>query len=160
LSDGARIGDYNARVPLSCATLMGDNKTIYAVGKDKYLRKVGDPIELYDAKAMFGQITVTNSNKVVFAGAADENVTSGYIRCYKMPVLSAPAGEYQAHDTQGVEVMKVTHDDQYLVTSGKDGILCLFEIKDKEGIKLLKNVNLEIYSTWNENERWICKFRQ
>lgn len=29
--------------------------------------------------------------------------------------------------------MKVTHDDQYLVTAGKDGCICVFDIKDKEG---------------------------
>jgi len=128
----------NARISLNSATLMGDNRTIYAVGKDKYIRKVAEPIETYDARSIFGQITVTNSNKVVFTGAADETNTSGFIRCYKMPVLSTPAGEYQAHDPQGVEFMRVTHDDQYLITAGKDGVVCVFEIKDKEarGLKL------------------------
>ena len=74
---------------------MNDSKTVYAVGKDKFLRKVAEPVELFDAKTMFGQIAVTNSNKMIFTGAADENITSGYVRCYKMPVLSTSAGEYQ-----------------------------------------------------------------
>ncbi len=77
---------------------MGDNKTIYAVGKDKFLRKIGDPIEMFDSKTVFGQIEVTNSNKVVFVGAVDENTSSGYIRCYKMPVLSTSAGDYQVRE--------------------------------------------------------------
>lgn len=89
------MSDPTAKIALSCSVLMQDNKTSYAVGKDKTIRKMAENMEIIDAKAMFGQIAVTNSNKMIFTGASDENITSGFIRCYKMPVLTTSAGEYQ-----------------------------------------------------------------
>jgi len=46
--------------------------------------------------------------------------------------------EYQAHDERGVEKLRVTSDDQYLISAGRDGTVIVFEIKDKDarGLKL------------------------
>ena len=41
----------------------------------------------------------------------------------------------KAHDERGIEKMRVTNDDHYIITAGKDGCVMLFEIKDKEGKK-------------------------
>lgn len=40
--------------------------------------------------------------------------------------------EYQAHDERGIEKMRITADDQYLITAGRDGVIIVFEIKDKD----------------------------
>ena len=40
--------------------------------------------------------------------------------------------EFQAHNEQGVEKVCVTSDDKYLISAGKDGMLMIFEIRDKE----------------------------
>lgn len=40
--------------------------------------------------------------------------------------------EFQAHDYNGVEKLIVTADDKFLVTSGRDGALMVFQIRDKE----------------------------
>lgn len=45
--------------------------------------------------------------------------------------------EYQAHDERGIEKLRVTSDDQYLISAGRDGVIIVYEIKDKDarGIK-------------------------
>lgn len=45
--------------------------------------------------------------------------------------------EYQAHDERGIEKLRVTSDDQYLISAGRDGVIIIYEIKDKDarGIK-------------------------
>jgi hypothetical protein len=41
---------------------------------------------------------------------------------------------------KGIEKMKVTCDDHYIITAGRDGCIMLFEIKDKDarGLKFDK----------------------
>jgi hypothetical protein len=40
--------------------------------------------------------------------------------------------DYIAHDERGVEKMRISHDDRYLITSGRDGCIMVYEIKDKD----------------------------
>ena len=39
--------------------------------------------------------------------------------------------------------MRVTHDDHYLITAGRDGVIIVYEIRDKEirGIKLRDGIS-------------------
>ena len=63
---------------------------------------------------------------------------AGSIRCYRNPPAANFCETLQAHDDRGVIKLRVTHDDNYLISAGMDGTVCLFEIKDKEtkGAKL------------------------
>jgi len=63
---------------------------------------------------------------------------AGSIKCYRNPPAANFCETLQAHDEKGVVKLRVTHDDNYLISSGADGVVCLFEIKDKEtkGAKL------------------------
>jgi len=70
----------------------------------------------------------------------DDTKSAGAIRCYKYPLTGTGGGsyaEYQAHDEKGIEKLRVTADDQYLISAGKDGAIIVYEIKDKDarGIK-------------------------
>jgi hypothetical protein len=68
------------------------------------------------------------------------------VKCFKYP-LNGNSNSYEAHDERGIEKLRVTPDDQYLITAGKDGCIMVFEIKDKEarGVKLEKG-----YSKFSE----------
>jgi len=66
----------------------------------------------------------------LFAGIADESKSSGAVRCI---LFTTPTNtkfyDYPAHDDQGIEKLRITYDDKYLITAGKDGCVLLFEIK-------------------------------
>lgn len=49
-----------------------------------------------------------------------------------MPLFNKKYADYVAHDERGVERMKITSDDKFLITAGKDGCVMVFEIKDKD----------------------------
>jgi len=53
--------------------------------------------------------------------------------------------EYIAHDERGVEKMRISSDDHYVITAGRDGCILVFEIKDKDarGIRLKEGYTKE-----------------
>ncbi len=65
-------------------------------------------------------------------GVADAARSSGVIRCHTANPLTPKYIEYMAHDERGVEKMKLTHDDRYLITAGRDGCVLLFDVKDPD----------------------------
>lgn len=79
-----------------------------------------------------------SSNKLLFAGISDENRSSGAIRCFNYPLTHGKFMDYAAHDERGMEKLRVTNDDRFIITVGRDGCVMVFEIKDKEarGMKL------------------------
>ena len=79
---------------------------------------------------IISQICFTQSNKVLFAAVSDDQKSQGSIRCFKTP-LTTQFVEYTAHDDQGIEKMRVSFDDQFLVTAGRDGSIIVFDIKVK-----------------------------
>lgn len=46
--------------------------------------------------------------------------------------LSQHVEEFPAHDERGVEKLRITHDDRYVISAGRDGCLMIFEIRDQE----------------------------
>jgi hypothetical protein len=70
-----------------------------------------------------------SSNKLLFAGIQDENRSSGAIRTFVYPLTHGKFTDYQAHDERGMEKMRITNDDRYIITAGRDGCIMLFEIK-------------------------------
>ena len=143
-SNNNRQDIHTKGVVMNSVAISADSKTLYAVGSDKFLKEIVDGgtnrqydvNRQYDAQAILGALAFTNSNKLLFAGVSDEKF-GGAIRCYKYPIIGNYS-EYQAHDYLGVEALRVTNDDQYLISAGKDGTIIIFEIKDKEarGMKI------------------------
>lgn len=142
-----KISSYAKSITFTSVALTNDNKMIFAAGHstqqgstERFLKEVaidGSSDDRKDMGIAISQIAFPTSNKLLFAGISDEAKSAGAIRCYKFP-LSGHCSEYQAHDDRGIEKMRVTYDDQYLITAGKDGCMMIFEIKDKEarGMKI------------------------
>lgn len=143
---GQRIIDFHQKsVNFSCVALTTDMKLAYAVGSDRCIRDIPIPNENVEIRKnvdiLLSQIAFPHSNKLLFAGICDESRSAGAIRCYKFPLSGAGGGqynEYQGHDERGIERLRVTSDDQYLISAGKDGAIIVYEIKDKDarGLKL------------------------
>ena len=56
--------------------------------------------------------------------------SAGNIRCILSTTSSSNKNyDYPGHDEQGVEKLRVTHDDDYVITAGRDGCILMFEIK-------------------------------
>lgn len=77
-------------------------------------------------------LALPSSNKLLFCSISDENKSSGAIRCYQYPLNHDRHNDYIAHDERGVEKIRITHDDKYLISAGKDGCVMIFEVKDKD----------------------------
>jgi hypothetical protein len=55
----------------------------------------------------------------------------GTIRCYKFSPFTGEYAEYQAHAAP-IERLRVSFDDTHLFTVGQDGVVCMFEVKDRD----------------------------
>ncbi|EWS71110.1 WD40 domain protein (macronuclear) [Tetrahymena thermophila SB210] len=152
-----RIVDiHNKGVNFSGLTLTVDNKTIVAVGNDRHIHQAvineQQPVDKTDKKLLdinLSCLAFPSSNKLLFAGIQDDARSSGAIRCFIYPLTHGKFTDYQAHDERGVEKMKITNDDRYIITAGKDGCIMVFEIKDKDarGMKLKDG-----YAKYSEEE--------
>merc|ERR1711879_432964 len=58
----------------------------------------------------------------------------GLLRSIKYPLQNLTSSDYIGHEGE-VTNMHITHNDFYLFTSGKDGCMIIFELKDQEGRK-------------------------
>ena len=56
----------------------------------------------------------------------------GCLRVAKYPFTGEEILELQTHG-KGIKKIKITFDDQYIFTAGEDGMLIIYEIRDKEG---------------------------
>lgn len=129
---GKRVGES---VLKSCSytgvAITPDGKTTFAAGSDKTLKEITDSQILREVPA--GDMTLTNvalshSGRMLFAGTA-----RGTMWSVKFP-LTIP-GEWQEHQGHGAAIskMKITYDDQYLITVAEDASILLWKIQDKEG---------------------------
>ncbi|BFZ16806.1 hypothetical protein BsWGS_19845 [Bradybaena similaris] len=125
----------NESVWKTCAytsvTVTPDAKSTFAVGSDRTLKEIADSQILREVPA--GDMTLTvvalsHSGRMLFAGTM-----KGTIWSMKYP-LAVP-GEWTEHLGHGAPVvkMKITYDDQYLVSIGEDASIILWKITDKEG---------------------------
>lgn len=129
---GKRVGES---VLKSChytgVAVTSDGKTTFAVGSDKTLKEISDSAILREVDA--GEATLTNvalsrSGRMLFAGTS-----RGTLWSLKFP-LTIP-GEWQELQGHGstISKMKITYDDQFLVTVSEDSSIILWKIQDKEG---------------------------
>lgn len=129
---GKRVGES---VLKSChytgVAVTPDGKTTFAVGSDKSLKEISDSSILREVDA--GETTLSNvalshSGRMLFAGTS-----KGTLWSLKFP-LTIP-GEWQELQGHGSQIakMKITYDDQFLVTVSEDASIILWKIQDKEG---------------------------
>ncbi|XP_071118876.1 cilia- and flagella-associated protein 57-like [Haliotis cracherodii] len=108
-----------------------DGKTTFAVGSDKSLKEIADSSILREVPS--GEMTMTNvalshSGRMLFTGTQ-----RGTLWSMKFP-LTIP-GEWQEHQGHSASItkMKITFDDQFLITVSEDATIILWKIQDKEG---------------------------
>ncbi|EGR33091.1 WD repeat protein [Ichthyophthirius multifiliis] len=120
-------------------TLSEDNKTIIAAGSDKniHLVNIGDYPHADKTEKKMLDVNLSclgfpSSNKLLFAGIQDDTRLCGALRCFIYPISHGKFTDYQAHDERGVEKIRITNDDKYIITVGRDGCMMFFEIKEKD----------------------------
>jgi len=112
-------------------TVTPDGKTTFAAGSDKTLKEIADSQILREMSA--GDMTLTSvclshSGRMLFAGTV-----RGTLWSLKYP-LAVP-GDWTEHQGHGAQIvkMKISYDDQFLVSIAEDGSIILWKIQDKEG---------------------------
>ncbi|KAJ8306471.1 hypothetical protein KUTeg_017016 [Tegillarca granosa] len=108
-----------------------DGKNTFAVGSDKSLREISDSMILREVKAgdmTLSSVCLSHSGRMLFSGTV-----KGTLWSFKFP-LNEP-GEWQEHPGHGSAVtkMRITYDDQFLITVAEDASIILWKIQDKEG---------------------------
>ncbi len=111
-------------------------KSVYSVGNDRNIWKVNyfeeqEP-EPKPIDVSLSALAIPSSDKLLFGGIHDEKLMSGAIRCLNLPLFHKKFQDYIGHDERGVEKMRITNDDKYLITAGRDGCVLVYEIKDKD----------------------------
>lgn len=131
-STGKRVGES---VLKSCSytsvAISPDGKKTYAVGSDKTLKEVADSQILRAVEAndtTLTSVAMSHSGRMLFSGTS-----TGVLRSYKHP-LTVP-GEFTEHQGHSCAIikMKMTFDDQYLVTVAEDASVLIWKVQDKEG---------------------------
>jgi len=115
----------------TCVAVSPDGKTVFAVGSDRTLKEITDGQILRDVpanEAVLTQVALSRSGRMLFSGT-----NTGTLRAFKFP-LTVPGEwqELQAH-SGSITKMRITYDDQYLLTVSDDACLFIHKIADKEG---------------------------
>ncbi|CAH1775033.1 unnamed protein product [Owenia fusiformis] len=130
--DGKRVGES---VLKSCSytsvAVTPDGKTTFAVGSDRTLKEIADSQILRDVDShdvTLTAVAMSHSGRMLFAGTS-----TGTLRSMKFP-LTVPGewAEHQGHSS-AITKMKMTYDDQYLVTISEDSCIMIWKAQDKEG---------------------------
>ncbi|EGR29835.1 WD repeat protein [Ichthyophthirius multifiliis] len=141
----ARLFEYpNKNIQFNCVALNIETQMIYGCANDRnlylgYIYDQGQNTQKINQEVILNQIVFPSSHKVLFGGIQDPQRSSGAIRCILFTTKSNNKyQDYAAHDEQGIEKLRVTYDDRYLITGGRDGCVMVFQIKDRDlrGVKM------------------------
>ena len=138
--DGNRILDYdvskkNINFMGVCNVPKQYCKSI-VVGTDRkiWVTSTDGQHESAPTKHNISQVQILANAKAFFAGVSEEG-KSGAVEIWKYPHEEAKhiekLNEVQAHD-KGIERMRISYDNNFLFTSGKDGCLIIYEIRDRD----------------------------
>ncbi|XP_032825748.2 cilia- and flagella-associated protein 57 [Petromyzon marinus] len=108
---------------------------VYAVGSDRTLKEIADSQVVREVESDGVPLTavlVPRSGRLLLAGTA-----LGTLRSLRFPLTSTPGDwvEYQGH-AGPITKMRVTHDEQFVVTVGEDACVLVWRLTDKEGRSL------------------------
>lgn len=131
---GKRTGDC---VLKSCSyygvATSPDGKNTFAVGSDKTLKEItlaeaNILRQVETQETILSSISMSHSGRMLFCGT-----TKGTLWSMKFP-LNVP-GEWTEHQGHGAAItkMKISYDDQYLITVAEDASIILWKIQDKDG---------------------------
>lgn len=121
-------------VPYVSVICNRERSAIYAAGSDKMLKEIEFPSSQlqreFGCGNTLGQIVVSNSQRMFFASTADSD-RPGAVRVYEFPLT----GDYYELQCSSFPItrLRISFDDTFLFTASEDGIVGIFEIRDKEG---------------------------
>ena len=93
---------------------------------------VPNPVpELPQLKHHISQLVIHHSGKILFAGVGEQSETPypGAIQVWKLPFEKA--AEIQAHAAP-ITRLRITHNNTNLFSVGADGMLAIFDVKDRD----------------------------
>lgn len=140
-TQGARIieKDINMKeVRFTCvANVPGKEYEILAVGSDGNITsnapvKKGRNNSNYEINTLLNQLVITPNAKSVIAGVGDPEKPGAiqvYQRSEDKPLEKL--NEIQAH-AHPIEKLRLSDDSQNLFSVGRDGMLCIFEVRDRD----------------------------
>jgi len=96
-----------------------------------------------DLPANPSQIAMTRNQKLFFVGIGEPKLP-GCVKYYKFPLSAGECTDVQAHSDE-IKRMRISRDDKYLFTVGKDGCVIVYEIKEREKARENKELAL-LYS--------------
>ncbi|XP_024523319.1 cilia- and flagella-associated protein 57 [Selaginella moellendorffii] len=105
-------------------TSVTGSRSFFAVGSDRKLKEL-DENQVFPSAIMLTQIELPDNSRLLFAATE-----IGTMRTYRFPLT----GEYQEvqASTAPITRVRVSHDANLLACVGEDGILSLFDVKDRE----------------------------
>ena len=107
----------------------GQYTSALVVGSDKHIYKASQTDnKSCQTKVTLSQVQYLASGKAFFAGVGEEN-RPGAVQIWKSSLEKI--NEIQAHG-KGVERMRISFDNNYLFTAGRDGTFLIHEIKDRD----------------------------
>jgi len=157
--------DFNKRDVkfLSCVNIPGKPYEVYAVGSDKSItsnviqKKAQKGNGAQDLDATISQLAITKSGKALFAGVG-ESRRPGAIQIWRFPMEKVNV--VQAH-SKPIERLRMNFDNTHLFSVGQDGMLCIFDVKDKDPRGLKPEPSLkaseEILTEKQEMEMYITE---
>lgn len=108
-----------------------DSNLIYAVGSDKTIKQFKESslvreVDLHTVT--LSTVVLSHDGNMLFSGS-----TTGRVQSFKFP-LTLP-GEWLEYKTHGdvITQMKLSLDDNRLVTASRDGSLCFWQVKNIKG---------------------------
>lgn len=124
----------NENVLKSCAyssvTVSPNGRQTFAVGSDKTIKEITEStiLRTVDTGVEMMEIAMSHSGRMLFCGSI-----TGALRSIKFPL--SEAGDYNEHFGHSMQItkMKITFDDQYLVTVSEDSSVMIWKISDTEG---------------------------
>ena len=131
-------------VNFSCVANKPDSKTtFYAVGTDKSIKEIENGKEKlrFEAGLNISQLVLMHGARAFFAGIAEDD-KPGSIQVLRYPWEKV--FEIQAHSLP-IERLRISFDNQVLFSSGHDGVLCIFDIKDKDPKGKKDKDNIQIH---------------
>ncbi|KAL3868099.1 hypothetical protein ACJMK2_040935 [Sinanodonta woodiana] len=129
---GKRVGESVLKTcNYTGVAITPEGKTTFAVGSDRTLKEIADSQILREVEAgetTLSSVVLSHSGRMLFTGTS-----KGTLWSLKYP-LTVP-GEWQEHQGHSSQIvkMKITYDDQILVTVSEDSLIMLWKIAEKDG---------------------------
>lgn len=125
----------------SVVNISGKPFEMFAVGNDKKIWHSKEPKNGFETGISLSQISLTTNQKALIGGVGEDG-KPGSIHIYQLPQLTK-VSEIQGH-SKPIERMRLSFDNNYLMTGGQDGLLIIHDIKDRDprGAKAREGVGL------------------